>query len=107
MLIAPEERGAPYDRFRERVMFPIGDQRGRIISFGGRALNPEARAKYLNGSDTALFNKGRTLYGLPEARRLLHAPRGRARRWWWSRAIWTSSPVSAPRSPRWPRKARP
>src|ERR1044072_1512972 len=73
MLIAPEDGGAPYDRFRERVMFPIGDQRGRIISFGGRALNPEARAKYLHCSDTALFNKGRTLYGLHEARRLLHA----------------------------------
>jgi DNA primase len=72
MLIAPEDGGAPYDRFRERVIFPIGDGRGRIISFGGRALNPEARAKYLNGSDTSLFNKGRTLYGLHEARRLLH-----------------------------------
>lgn len=72
MLVAPEDGGAPYDRFRDRIIFPIGDARGRVISFGGRALNPETRAKYLNGSDTALFNKGRTLYGLHEARRLLH-----------------------------------
>ena len=73
LLIAPEDGGAPYDRFRERIMFPIADGRGRIVSFGGRALDPEARAKYLNGPDTQLFHKGRLLYGLPEARRLLHA----------------------------------
>src|SRR5579863_9691333 len=73
LLIAPEDGGAPYDRFRERIIFPIADARGRIVSFGGRALDPEARAKYLNGPDTPLFHKGRLLYGLPEARRLLHA----------------------------------
>jgi DNA primase len=73
LLIAPEDKGAPYDRFRERVIFPIADGRGRVISFGGRALNPDAKAKYLNGPDTSLFNKGHTLYGLHEARRLLHA----------------------------------
>ena len=71
LLIAPEGGGAPYDRFRDRVMFPITDTRGRVISFGGRALNPEARAKYLNGPETPLFHKGRTLYGLPQARKLL------------------------------------
>ena len=73
LLIAPEDGGAPYDRFRERVMFPIDSHRGQIVSFGGRALDPEARAKYLNGSDSPLFHKGRVLYGLPEARKLLHA----------------------------------
>ena len=73
LLISPEDGGAPYDRFRERIMFPIADARGRIVSFGGRALDPEARAKYLNGSDSPLFHKGRLLYGLPEARKLLHA----------------------------------
>jgi DNA primase len=72
LLIAPEDGAAPYDRFRERIMFPIADQRGRIVSFGGRALDPQARAKYLNGPETAVFHKGRMLYGLPEARRLLH-----------------------------------
>jgi DNA primase len=73
VLIAPEEGGAPYDRFRERIMFPIADARGRIVSFGGRALDPDARAKYLNGPETPLFDKGRVLYGVPEARKLLHA----------------------------------
>jgi DNA primase len=73
LLIAPEDGGAPYDRFRGRIMFPIADGRGRIVSFGGRALDPQARAKYLNGPDTQLFHKGRVLYGLPEARKLLHA----------------------------------
>jgi DNA primase len=53
-------------------MFPITDGRGRVISFGGRALDPEARAKYLNGPETPLFHKGSNLYGMPEARRLLH-----------------------------------
>ena len=73
LLIAPEDGGAPYDRFRERIIFPINDARGRIVSFGGRALDPNARAKYLNGPETALFHKGRMLYGLAEARKLQHA----------------------------------
>ncbi|MDE2356741.1 MAG: DNA primase [Alphaproteobacteria bacterium] len=71
LLIAPDDGGAPYDRFRDRVIFPIADGRGRILSFGGRALNPEARAKYLNGPETDLFDKGSVLYGLAEARKLL------------------------------------
>ncbi len=73
LLIAPEDGGAPYDRFRDRIIFPITDARGRVISFGGRALDPEAKAKYLNGPDSPLFDKGRTLYGLYEARKLLAA----------------------------------
>ncbi len=73
LLIAPEDGGAPYDRFRDRIIFPIGDGRGRVVSFGGRAMDPEARAKYLNGPETAVFHKGSLLYGLYEARRLLHA----------------------------------
>ena len=72
LLIAPEDGGAPYDRFRERIMFPITDGRGRVVSFGGRALDPAARAKYLNGPETPLFHKGRVLYGLAAARKLLH-----------------------------------
>jgi len=72
LLISPDDGGAPYDRFRDRIMFPITDARGRIVSFGGRAMDPEARAKYLNGPETALFHKGSILYGLPEARKLLH-----------------------------------
>lgn len=57
-----------YDRFRGRVMFPIRDSRGRCIAFGGRSLDPAARAKYLNSPETSLFDKGRTLYNLAGAR---------------------------------------
>jgi DNA primase len=73
LLIAPEEGGAPYDRFRDRIIFPIGDARGRIVSFGGRAMDPQARAKYLNGPETSVFHKGHQLYGLAEARKLIAA----------------------------------
>jgi DNA primase len=73
LLIAPEGGGTPYDRFRDRLIFPILDARGRIVSFGGRAMNPDDRAKYLNGPESPLFHKGATLYGLPEARRILGA----------------------------------
>jgi DNA primase len=73
LMIVPEDGGEGYDRFRDRIIFPITDGRGRIVSFGGRAMDPKARAKYLNGPDTELFDKGKVLYGLPEARRLLHA----------------------------------
>ncbi len=73
LLISPEGGGQPYDRFRDRLMFPILDARGRIVSFGGRAMNPDDRAKYLNGPESLLFHKGATLYGLPEARRILGA----------------------------------
>ena len=72
MLIRPDEgdrRGSrPFDRFRGRIMFPIRDARGRCISFGGRALSPEARAKYLNGPETELFDKGRSLFNHGPAR---------------------------------------
>lgn len=64
----PEDGGAAYDRFRGRIIFPIRDGRGRCISFGGRAMDPNARAKYLNGPETALFDKGRNLYNLGPAR---------------------------------------
>lgn len=73
LLVAPEGGGQPYDRFRDRLMFPILDARGGIVSFGGRAMNPDDRAKYLNGPESPLFHKGATLYGLPEARRILGA----------------------------------
>jgi DNA primase len=73
LLIAPEEGGAPYDRFRDRIIFPILDARGRVVSFGGRAMDPQARAKYLNGPETVVFHKGAQLYGLSEARKILAA----------------------------------
>jgi len=67
LVVKPEDGGASFDRFRNRLMFPIVDSRGRVIAFGGRALG-DARAKYLNSPETALFHKGRTLYGLFQAR---------------------------------------
>lgn len=72
VLISPEDGGAPYDRFRDRIIFPITDTRGKVVSFGGRAMDPNARAKYLNGPETSLFHKSRVLYGLFEARKILH-----------------------------------
>jgi len=60
--------GAPYDRFRGRIIFPIRDGRGRAISLGGRAMDPNARAKYLNGPETELFDKGRNLFNHAPAR---------------------------------------
>lgn len=68
LLIKPDDGGPTYDRFRHRVMFPIGDRRGRIIAFGGRALDPDAPAKYLNSPETPLFHKGRNLYNHAIAR---------------------------------------
>jgi DNA primase len=67
LLVAPEDGGASYDRFRDRVMFPIQDQRGRLVGFGGRTLGA-ARAKYLNTPETPAFHKSELLYGLPLAR---------------------------------------
>ncbi len=73
LLIAPEDGGQPYDRFRDRIIFPIADARGRVVSFGGRAMDPQARAKYLNGPETSVFHKGHHLYGLAEARKIIAA----------------------------------
>lgn len=68
LAIKPDDGSAPYDRFRGRIMFPIRDARGRCISFGGRAMDPNARAKYLNGNETLLFDKGRSLFNHGPAR---------------------------------------
>ena len=68
LCIKPDDGGAPYDRFRGRIMFPIRDMRGRCIAFGGRAMDPAARAKYLNSPETTLFDKGRSLYNQAAAR---------------------------------------
>ncbi len=68
MLIKPEGGGASYDRFRDRLMFPITDRQGRVIAFGGRALSKDAKAKYLNSPETPIFHKGATLYNWANAR---------------------------------------
>jgi DNA primase len=62
----------PYDRFRNRVMFPIHDRSGRVVAFGGRALDPDAKAKYLNSPETELFHKGSLLYNHHRARKPAH-----------------------------------
>src|SRR5215470_14590334 len=67
-LIGKGEDGALFDRMRGRVIFPIADRRGRVIAFGGRILG-DGQPKYLNSPETALFHKGRTLYGLGQALR--------------------------------------
>ena len=67
-LIAKGDDGSLYDRFRGRIIFPIRDGRGRAISLGGRSLDPNARAKYLNGPETELFDKGRNLFNHAPAR---------------------------------------
>jgi DNA primase len=72
LLVAGEDIPVPYDRFRDRVMFPITDWRGRVIAFGGRALDKDASAKYLNSPETPLFHKGATLYNIAAARKAAH-----------------------------------
>ena len=64
----PDDGGAPYDRFRGRIIFPIRDARGRCTGLGGRAMAENARAKYLNSPETELFDKGRSLYNQGPAR---------------------------------------
>jgi DNA primase len=72
LLVTGEDIPLPYDRFRDRVMFPITDLRNRVIAFGGRALESDAPAKYLNSPETALFHKGATLYNIAAARLAAH-----------------------------------
>lgn len=69
-LLIKKDSGGYYDRFRDRIMFPIRDARGRVIAFGGRVIGAE-EPKYLNSPETPLFHKGRELYGLYEARQAL------------------------------------
>ncbi|MGE3065445.1 MAG: DNA primase [Hyphomicrobiaceae bacterium] len=75
MLIAGEDIPVSYDRFRNRVMFPISDLRDRIIAFGGRALEADAQAKYLNSPETPLFHKGSVLFNAARARQAAHDSR--------------------------------
>ncbi len=72
LVVTGEDIAVPYDRFRDRVMFPITDWRGRAIAFGGRALDKDVSAKYLNSPETPLFHKGATLYNIASARKAAH-----------------------------------
>ncbi|SON56979.1 DNA primase [Hartmannibacter diazotrophicus] len=72
LLIRPEDGRASYDRFRGRLMIPINDDRGRVIAFGGRTLDPEGTPKYLNSPETPIFHKGSMLFNLDKAREPAH-----------------------------------
>jgi DNA primase len=72
LLVHGEGIAVPYDRFRDRVMFPIHDRGGRVIAFGGRAMEAGAKAKYLNSPETALFHKGALLFNHHRARKSAH-----------------------------------
>jgi DNA primase len=72
MIVTGDDVPVSYDRFRDRIMFPIRDLKGRIIAFGGRALDPTASAKYLNSPETVLFHKGSVLFNAVGARAAAH-----------------------------------
>ena len=72
LLIGGDDIPVPYDKFRDRVMFPITDVRNRVIAFGGRALEKDVPAKYMNSPETPLFHKGDNLYNLATARQATH-----------------------------------
>jgi DNA primase len=72
LLAHGEGIAVPYDRFRDRVMFPIHDRSGRVVAFGGRAMDPAAHAKYLNSPETPLFHKGALLFNHHRARKAAH-----------------------------------
>ena len=78
LLVSGDDIPVPFDRFRDRVMFPITDLRGRVIAFGGRAMDKDAPAKYLNSPETPLFHKGGTLYNIATARQAVHDSAGKA-----------------------------
>ncbi len=72
LLVHGEGIAVPYDQFRDRVIFPIHDRSGRVIAFGGRAMEAGAKAKYLNSPETALFHKGALLFNHHRARKAAH-----------------------------------
>jgi DNA primase len=72
LLIAGDDIPVPYDRFRDRIIIPIHDQRGRIIGFGGRALSADAKPKYLNSPETPIFHKGSIVFNFHRARQPAH-----------------------------------
>jgi DNA primase len=72
LVVTGDDIAVPYDRFRNRLMFPIRNFRGRIVAFGGRAMSEEMAAKYLNSPETELFSKRRTLYNGQGARQATH-----------------------------------
>ncbi|MGV8939488.1 MAG: DNA primase [Allorhizobium sp.] len=78
LVVHGPEIAVSYDRFRDRIMFPILSSRERVIAFGGRAMAPDAPAKYLNSNETELFHKGQVLYNFARARKTLNGADGAA-----------------------------
>jgi DNA primase len=76
LVVYGDDKPVSFDRFRDRIMFPIEDMRGRIIAFGGRALAPNAIAKYMNSNETELFHKGRILFNARRARKEVQPQNG-------------------------------
>jgi DNA primase len=72
LLVAGEDIPIPYDRFRDRIIIPIHDQRGRVVAFGGRTLSPDVQPKYLNSPETSLFHKGSIVFNFHRARQPAH-----------------------------------
>jgi len=72
LLVSGDDIPVPYDRFRDRVIIPIHDQRGRVIAFGGRSLSDDVQPKYLNSPETAVFHKGANLFNFHRARQPAH-----------------------------------
>ena len=71
VLAIRRDKGTVYDRFRHRLMIPIRDERGRVVGFGGRALDPQDKVKYINSPQTPLFNKSQILFGLDSGKRAI------------------------------------
>ncbi len=72
-MVSERDTGGTYDRFRHRIMIPIRDARGRLVGFGARAIDPDDQPKFLNSPQTAIFDKGRLLYGLDKARKAIRS----------------------------------
>ena len=104
-LVIKNEQGRLYDRFRDRVMFPIINQKGEVIAFGGRIMG-EGEPKYLNSPETPLFEKGREVFGLPQARLSLREKNTAiVVEVTWMSWRWRSSESAMP-LPRWGRQRR-
>jgi DNA primase len=75
LLVQPEDASRqPWDRFRDRIIFPIHDSRGRLVAFGGRAMDSNSKAKYLNSPETPIFQKGQLLYNYHRAHKAVSSP---------------------------------
>ena len=80
LLVQPEDTSRqPWDRFRDRIMFPIHDSRGRLVAFGGRAMDSSSKAKYLNSPETPIFQKGHLLYNYHRAHIAVSSPQSNHR----------------------------